>query len=526
MPTVSISFPGGRYHATPWGYHVNEGLIEWPPSPWRLLRALMNAGFTKLGWPDPAPREARELIERLAGCVPKYHLPAVTAAHSRHYMPYLEGKNAKTTLVFDTWANVEEGRLLIHWPCELASDQLELLGILVRSLGYLGRAESWIETELIPDSDLPQDHRWNAILSDEQPLGEIHWEQISLMAPIAPDQYQMWRTSKTESLLQEFSGQKKTAALQKKIDKALEPYPPSLWDCLTKDTAWWKNLGWSQPPGSRRVLYWRPSDVIEVSAPPRSRPRDGRPVECVLLALTSPSGNKGALPPMERTVPQAEMLRKTLIGRAARGEPIHCPSLVGLDNQGRPLKNQHGHAHFLPLDLDGDQRLDHFLIFAPDKLCPTAQQAIRSLRRTWTKGGVGDLQLAVVGIGDRDHFRLMRSAVGQNLQTLLTIGRSRHWQSVTPFVPPRFLKPRGKNSLLGQINAELESRGLPPAEAVEVLEGETKAMRHFVRVRRRGGQPPPSDVGFALRITLSQPAPGPLALGYASHYGLGLFRAY
>ena len=40
MPvSVALTFPGGQFHATPWGHHVNEALPEWPPSPWRLLRA-------------------------------------------------------------------------------------------------------------------------------------------------------------------------------------------------------------------------------------------------------------------------------------------------------------------------------------------------------------------------------------------------------------------------------------------------------------------------------------------------------
>jgi len=41
MPLIELRFPAGRYHATPWGSHVNEGAVEWPPSPWRLLRALI-----------------------------------------------------------------------------------------------------------------------------------------------------------------------------------------------------------------------------------------------------------------------------------------------------------------------------------------------------------------------------------------------------------------------------------------------------------------------------------------------------
>jgi len=41
MLALSFTFPGGRYHATPWGRHVNEADLEWPPSPWRIVRALI-----------------------------------------------------------------------------------------------------------------------------------------------------------------------------------------------------------------------------------------------------------------------------------------------------------------------------------------------------------------------------------------------------------------------------------------------------------------------------------------------------
>ena len=41
MIAIRLRFLTGRFHATPWGHHVNEGVVEWPPSPWRLLRALV-----------------------------------------------------------------------------------------------------------------------------------------------------------------------------------------------------------------------------------------------------------------------------------------------------------------------------------------------------------------------------------------------------------------------------------------------------------------------------------------------------
>ena len=41
MLAIEFKFLAGRFHATPWGRQVNEGAVEWPPSPWRLLRALI-----------------------------------------------------------------------------------------------------------------------------------------------------------------------------------------------------------------------------------------------------------------------------------------------------------------------------------------------------------------------------------------------------------------------------------------------------------------------------------------------------
>jgi CRISPR-associated protein Csb2 len=113
-----------------------------------------------------------------------------------------------------------------------------------------------------------------------------------------------------------------------------------------------------------------------------------------------------------------------------------------------------------------------------------------------------------------------------NAERLLgPIDGSRIWASVTPFVPPRFLKPRGKNALLGQINSELASRRLPEVMTVEVDPDLTRKLRHFVRRRTRGRVAPPVDMGYGLRLTFSVPVTGPLLLGYGSHYGLGMFSA-
>lgn len=205
------------------------------------------------------------------------------------------------------------------------------------------------------------------------------------------------------------------------------------------------------------------------------------------------------------------------------GEP--CPELVGRDETGEPLKG-HAHAHLLPIDLDGDRHLDHVIVFAAMKLGVRAQRAVRSLRKTFMKGGVGELQVAVAGVGGLSDLRGIGGGLLNAIEKLLgpSCGAS-SWVSATPFVPPRHLKKHGRSSLGGQVEEELRVRGFPAA-TVEVLEwtGETLALRHFVRRRQRGPQPP-IDVGFAIRLHFESPVVGPICLGYGSHFGLGRFSA-
>jgi CRISPR-associated protein Csb2 len=320
------------------------------------------------------------------------------------------------------------------------------------------------------------------------------------------------------------TGKKLTQAQQKRLDAIGASYPSDLVDCLQRDTAWWKGEKWSRAPGSRSVLYWREANALEVGPASRPRARGERRVEMMLLALTTPSGSKSALPTVARTLPQAERLHRALVKQLGVGGE-HCPELVGRNEGGAPLVG-HQHAHLLPLDLDDDGHIDHVVIYAPMGLGARAQQAARRLRATYMKGGVGELQVAVAGVGalsdlrsiDADHARAVARLLGP------TKG-AQHWMSTTPFVPPRHIKPRGRSSLVGQIEAELNSRGFPRAK-VEVLEltAERLALRHFVRRRSRGPQPP-VDVGLAIRLEFEEPVRGPIALGYGSHFGLGLFAA-
>ncbi|MFM7201720.1 MAG: type I-U CRISPR-associated protein Csb2 [Myxococcota bacterium] len=527
MPNIRIRFPGGRYHATPWGQHVNEGAVEWPPSPWRLLRALIAVGFATEGW-EQVPEQAEKLLNRLASSLPEYWLPPAQLAQSRHYMPLtkLKGGREDTTLVFDTWARVTEP-VHIRWNVSLPPDEEVLFTRLVEQLGYLGRAESRVEVNVVAMEELPQDAP-NVRPTERFSLPGPGWEQVSLLAPEPPERYQSWRQAQLLKATAHLGPPtpKEVAKVKKERQKLEAVYPEHLLAALLKDTAWLQEQGWSQPPGSQRSLYWRKADALEVGRARASFSSGAeRRMQLVLLAITPPSGNFHVLPTVYRTLPQAELLHRDLVGWLNReGTPDRATELIGCDLQREPLRG-HQHGHLLPVDLDGDQRLDHILVWAPGGLGFEARKALHAVQRTYTKGGAEPLRLAVALAGNCEHLYALPEPWHTQVERLLGPPEGACvWESLTPLIPGRHVKKRGKNTFEGQLNAELEQRGFPPAQ-VEILPREPHVeFRHFVR-ERRSGEAPPSFNPWAVRLTFEIPVQGPLCLGYGSHFGLGMFAA-
>ena len=97
------------------------------------------------------------------------------------------------------------------------------------------------------------------------------------------------------------------------------------------------------------------------------------------------------------------------------------------------------------------------------------------------------------------------------------------WESLTPFVAPLHL---GKKTLLKDLNKMIKdscrNSMLPEPSLVEILDTAPASFRRFV-VERSGSKKPPHRYPWALRISFDEPITGPLALGYASHFGLGIF---
>lgn len=474
MTTVALRFPAGRYHATPWDKQVNEGVPEWPPAPWRLLRALV--AVWKRSLPELPEARVRALLENLAA-PPSYRLPPAVLAHVRHWMPWDKKRPGDRTLIFDAFLALSpKAALEVTWPGALEGQQEKDLAALLGNLSYLGRAESWCDAALAGPTGKPNCRP----LGGEEKPGEDE-EVVRVLAPAEPLRFQ--------DLLVE------TAELRA---KRLDP---------------------SRPPGSRWIPYVRPSDCFAAAAPSPAPPAL-QAVEVMRFALDAKP-----LPRVTDAVKVGDLARRAAMawyGRLNGGGA--SPVLAGKDASGAPLQG-HRHAHFLPGDEDGDGWLDHVTVWAPPGLGAREQAALaRMSEEGLVRPGEAPWGLVLVGAGARD------TASGPLFAT------SRTWASATPFVLTRHPKLRGDtkggavpkrwvDSPEDQLRRELRSRGFPEPVKMQPLPRARLRGREvpWLAFHRRRGHGARVEHATGFRLEFGEPVQGPLTLGYGAHYGLGMF---
>ena len=496
MLAIGFRFSGGRYHATPWGRHVNEADVEWPPSPWRILRALIAVWHRKINCKTYPVAALEGLLAQLAGSLPVYRLPAAIHSHVRHYMPVREGARDKNTLIFDAFARVSsEDELVAIWSdvtLDEASNQL--LDELLLGLAYLGRAESWVEARRLeswqgePDC-VPGDTALDAATGE---IGEV----VPLFCPQSLPAYQAFRNQWQEA--NPVKGKKKGGAI----------LPESWLEAVSLETNKLQSAGWSQPPAARRVFYRRPAGALKFASETvavRSRPQPAA-VTTVRFALYG-----RPLPRMEDAVKIGELARVALMHLTDR----HIGQVpVLLSGHDLPEANRHEHAFFLP-EGNAQGRIDHLLVHAPGGFEVESLRAIQKLNRLFTRDG-SEWQVIFEGSGALIDFIAISPIVRSG----------ERWQSVTPYLRPWHIK---KNfGVAEQIRRECRLRGLPdPVEIKplpEVMIGSVpRRPVHFHRFRSKRGLTQPDTSGSLIEIVFPEVVSGPLALGFACHYGLGLF---
>jgi CRISPR-associated protein Csb2 len=509
MPVIELRFPAGRLHATPWGRHVNEGAVEWPPSPWRILRALVATWHLKAKT-DVPEAVLRDLAHAFASKLPVFQLPPASLGHTRHYMPVIEGKNQKTTKVFDTFIHVD-GPLRIAWDVLLSAEQNRALGLLCGRLGYFGRAESLVEARaLLLDTGFEPVARPLPV-NEPVPAG---CELVRLLAPVTPDAHGAWLAANTPT-----PPEKPVKGKRSKLGRTSDPVPPpTIFDALHADTGELRAAGWTLPPGGQLADYIRPEDCFR-SEPIRHH-RSGSRATVARFALAS-----AVLPRITRAVSLAERVHQALLTRFPNGS---APSVfTGRGENGKPLI---GHRHALIFCEANGARdaVTHITVFARDGFDSHARRALESLRKLWGHGG-HDLQLVLLGFGNANTFA-----------DAALLGKAKVWRSLTPFVPTRHAKMHrdGRPKLdpdgwsIGSPGHDLRrlisEAGLPMPSKVEelreiIINSRRVSALEFQAERNHGGGTRAHQSPKAFQIRFAEPVCGPLAFGYGAHFGLGLF---
>lgn len=337
---VALRFPTGRYHATPWGRSVNEAAIEWPPSPWRLLRAF----YATWQWraSDLPAGEVETALGMLAQA-PSFRLPRHAEAHTRHYYP---DAAYGTDKVFDPFAALDPvAEVVVRWPITLNEQSRAVVTRLCQLLPYLGRADSLCQARLLTGEEV--DELPMAGWSDPGDLGGIDRPGIRVLAPIPP------------------------------LDLA----------ALLASTAAVRRGGRTTPPGARWLSY--PAAVP--SRPPAARrvPIPPTRVVGVRFALTAP-----VLPTHHQAVLYGHALRRAALS--------HAPDSATLSGRMRDgvRRDDHAHAHYLFLDEDDDGLLDAALVWAPEGLTEIDVAALTRIDRLrFGEPGFRPLRLAVEASG-------------------------------------------------------------------------------------------------------------------------------
>ena len=214
-----------------WGRHVNEADVAWPPEPWRILRALIAAYWRKGACVHWSKEDAASLIDALAAAPPIFHLPDGAA-------------------------------IVIAWPdLKLEPEQFALAADLAGGIGYLGRAESWVECTAATEWDVAEA---NCLPLDDS--GAESGEVSGVLAPLTASGYAARRARLLAQADAEERSTAQTAGKRAPTERLLirkrgrtfgVTLPERLMDGIAVDTADHHKHGWNLPPAAREIRYRR-----------------------------------------------------------------------------------------------------------------------------------------------------------------------------------------------------------------------------------------------------------------------------
>jgi len=134
MLAIQIKFTTGRYYARSW----SDSGAEWPPSPYRILRAVIAAWKYNLS--EISEDIVRSIIQLLSSERPLFVLPTTHVC--------VEGEPRKNKA--EQYVSINSQRCVyVIWPSVCPSPQQKsILKKIVGHIHYLGRTKSWCTIDL------------------------------------------------------------------------------------------------------------------------------------------------------------------------------------------------------------------------------------------------------------------------------------------------------------------------------------------------------------------------------------------
>ncbi len=249
---------------------------------------------------------------------------------------------------------------------------------------------------------------------------------------------------------------------------------------------------------------------------------------------------------LTQSLPLAEKVHQALVEHS-NGSSI----FTGCDSQRRPLKG-HAHAYIFCesnrcLGKGDDGEITHITVYSSNGFGPEDRAALQKLTRVYG-GDIPDVSLFLLAIGEAEALGGADVGLGQ----CPMLASSRRWVSRLPFIPSRHPKVTraGKakcddtglqiDSPEHELRRLLKLANLPEPLSVEMVAGtalgkgeacerDRPGLAYWNRFARSRSGPGSKEEGrlrakgYGFRIQFPQPVQGPLALGYASHFGLGSF---
>jgi CRISPR-associated protein Csb2 len=497
MLTVKIELLAGRYHANPWGSHVNEAIVEWPPSPYRLVRAIYDS------WKRKAPQmdESRviSILEKISSESPTFQLPEGRTFSIPAFLDLNDksmGKKhlSKKAYIRDTFVVTNaHATIRMRWDSViLDEDEKKDLNTLLKNINFLGRSESLVRMEI----DEPEDYSPNSFPISNQspdiPNEKRNSEIVFIALPVPKEEFE--KNAKTEEIWTDAITTKTSDLFRSQSRRKSE------------------KKQFNEPLAMKLVGYYRKIDSLSpvmASKPPSFESK----TNAVMYAIDST-----VMAGLTETIMVSERIHRKLIGiyKKQFGEENLSPKFVGKDKEGQPLKG-HRHIYIDPVDFDSDGFLDHVIIWSREHFDKYEMITLSSLKSVWQSDGKPDLKFIPVEMGEKGKMSFDI--------------KSQLFRSETPFVPPRhYRKGRGNylEWLKGEIRNETRYHNLPEPVDIRIIDrvpskknlaGKVIRWLDFKRARK-------DDIerqGYGFLIKFDDSVSGIFNLGYGAHYGLGLF---